>query len=241
MAKTAGIIIIGDEILTGKVQDYNSFFMAQELWSHGVQLCRISIIPDIVDEIAEEVRTFSDKFDFVFTSGGIGPTHDDVTIEGISKGFNVAAVIDPTLKEALESRLGKLSPEQMKMAEAPEGSELVNDDTLSFPLIRFRNVFILPGIPQLLRKKFFAIENLFDEPPVRLKKVFLMESESKVAPILNDIVKRYRDVKIGSYPVIDNEEYSVMVTMESLDDVSLSTALKSLLDMITADKLVRVE
>ena len=72
MAKTAGIVIIGDEILTGKVQDYNSFFMAQELWSHGIQLCRISIIADIIGEIADEVKTLSDKFDFVFTSGGIG-------------------------------------------------------------------------------------------------------------------------------------------------------------------------
>jgi len=89
MAKTAGIIIIGDEILSGKVQDYNSFFMAQELWSHGVRLCRISIIPDDIDQIGEEVRNFSQRFDYVFTSGGIGPTHDDVTIEGISKAFDI--------------------------------------------------------------------------------------------------------------------------------------------------------
>jgi molybdenum cofactor synthesis domain-containing protein len=241
MGKTAGIIIIGDEILTGKVQDYNSFFMAQELWSHGIQLCRISIIPDIIDEIAGEVRDFSSRFDYVFTSGGIGPTHDDVTIEGISRAFSVPAVVDATLKEILHVKLGNLSPEQLKMAEVPEGAELVNDENLSFPLIKFRNVFILPGIPQLLRKKFFAIEKIFDEPSVHLKKVYLNESESKVAPVLNDIVKRYKNVKIGSYPVIDNEEYSVMVTIESLDDVSLTTALKDLLEKMPAGKLVRVE
>jgi molybdenum cofactor synthesis domain-containing protein len=241
MGKTAGIIIIGDEILTGKVQDYNSFFMAQELWSHGIQLCRILIIPDIIDEIAREVRDFSTNFDYVFTSGGIGPTHDDVTIEGISRAFSVPAVVDATLQEILHVKLGNLSPEQLKMAEVPEGAELVNDENLSFPLIKFRNVFILPGIPQLLRKKFFAIEKIFDEPAVHLKKVYLNESESKVAPVLNDIVKRHKNVKIGSYPVIDNEEYSVMVTIESLDDVSLTTALKDLLEKMPAGKLVRVE
>lgn len=241
MGKTAGIIIIGDEILSGKVQDYNSFFMAQELWSHGIHLCRISIISDSIDEIAEEVRNFSERFDFVFTSGGIGPTHDDVTIEGISKAFGVNTVINPTLKELLEMKQGNLSPEQLKMAEVPNGSELVSDGTFSFPLIKFRNIFIFPGIPQLLRKKFFAVEKLFDEPQIHLKKVYLNESESRIAPILNEIVKRYENVKIGSYPVLDNTDYSVMVTLESLDAISLESAFKNLLNSIPDEKLIRVE
>lgn len=241
MGKTAGIIIIGDEILSGKVQDDNSFFMAQELWSHGIQLCRISIIPDSIDEIAEEVRNFSHRFDYVFTSGGIGPTHDDVTIEGISKAFDVSPVIDPTLKEFLEKKQGNLSPEQLKMAEVPDGAELVSDETLSFPLIRFRNIFIFPGIPQLLRKKFFAVEKIFHEPMIHLKKVYLNESESNVAPILNEVVKRYTNVKIGSYPVVDNREYSLMITLESLDNESLTGAFKNLLEKIMNEKLVKVE
>jgi FAD synthetase len=241
MGKTAGIIIIGDEILSGKIQDDNSFFMAQELWSHGIQLCRISIIPDSIDVIAEEVINFSHRFDYVFTSGGIGPTHDDITIEAISKAFDVSPVIDPTLKEFLERKQGNLSTEQLKMAEVPEGAELVSDETLSFPLIKFRNIFIFPGIPQLLRKKFFAVEKIFHEPTIHLKKVYLNESESKVAPILNEIVKQYTNVKIGSYPVMDNRDYSVMVTLESLDNVSLKSAFENLLGSLSSDSLIRVE
>jgi len=241
MAKTVGIIIIGDEILSGKVQDYNSFYMAQELWSHGVQLCRISIIPDDIDQIGEEVRNFSQRFDYVFTSGGIGPTHDDVTIEGISKAFDINTVVDATLRDILEKKQGHLSPEQLKMAEVPDGSELVSDGTLSFPLIKFRNIFIFPGIPQLLRKKFVAIEKLFNEPIIHLRKVYLNESESMVAPVLNEIVKRHANVKIGSYPVIDQIEYTVMVTLESLDRESLNAASENLLKSIPDEKLVRVE
>lgn len=240
MGKTAGIIIIGDEILSGKVQDYNSFFMAQELWSHGIQLHRITIIPDSVDEIAEAVKAFSRKFDFVFTSGGIGPTHDDVTIEGISKAFKVKPVISDDLKEILTKKQGNLTPEQVKMAEVPEGAELISDGTLTFPLIKFRNVFIFPGIPQLLRKKFLAIETLFNEPLISLKKVYLNESESRVAPVLNRIVKIYGNVKIGSYPIIDSDEYSVMVTLESLDQSILEEALKELLSGISREKIIRV-
>lgn len=241
MPKTAGIIIIGDEILSGKVQDGNAFFMAQELWAHGIQLSRISVIPDSVDEIAEEVRKFSEKFDYVFTSGGIGPTHDDMTIEGISRAFNVRTVIDETLKRILETRQGVLTPAQLRMAEVPEGAELVNDDTLSFPLIKFRNVFIFPGIPQLLRKKFLAIEKMFQEPLIHLKKVYVRESESHIAPILNDIVKQYENVKIGSYPVMENEDYSVMITLESLDAVSLSSAYQNLIERIPPEKLFKTE
>jgi len=241
MAKTAGIIIIGDEILSGKVQDGNAFFMAQELWSHGIRLCRISVIADSVDEIAEEVRKFSDRFDYVFTSGGIGPTHDDITIEGISKAFDVKPVIDPTLKVYLATRQGILSPAQLRMAEVPEGAELVNDDTLSFPLIKFKNVFIFPGIPQLLRKKFFAVEKMFHEPLIHLKKVYMNESEANIAPVLNEIVKRYQNVKIGSYPILENKDYSVMITLESLDASNLSSAYKSLMESIPKDKLFKAE
>jgi FAD synthetase len=241
MSKTAGIIIIGDEILSGKIRDDNSFFMARILWSHGIEVCRISVIPDLIDEIAEEIRNFSLGFDYVFTSGGIGPTHDDVTIEGISEAFDVGTVIHAALKELLEKKLGTLSPEQLKMAEVPDGAELISGETLSFPLIKFRNVFVFPGIPQLLRKKFLAIEKLFNEPAVRLKKVYFSESESLIAPVLNGIVRTYRNVKIGSYPVVDNADYSVMVTLESLDAASLELAVKKLLDGIPGEKLIRVE
>jgi FAD synthetase len=241
MGKTAGIIIIGDEILSGKVHDDNSFFMAKELWAHGIRVCRISIISDSIDEIAGEVRDFSRRYDYIFTSGGIGPTHDDITIEGISKAFDVRTVVHVTLKEILEKKLGNLSPEQLKMAEVPEGAELVNDETISFPLIKFRNVFVFPGIPQLLRKKFLAIEKLFNEPAIYLKKVYLNESESRIAPILNGIVGRYGNVKIGSYPEVDNKDYSVMVTMESPDEAALNLSFRELLSRIPEEKIARVE
>jgi FAD synthetase len=242
MGKTAGIIIIGDEILSGKVQDCNSFFMAKELRSHGINLCRISILPDLIDEIAEEVSKFSNKFDYVFTSGGIGPTHDDVTIEGISKAFNVKPVINDTLKKLLEKRHVNLTPEELKMAEVPEGAELVSDETLTFPLISFKNIFIFPGIPEFLRKKFSAIEKLFNEPPIFLKKVYLNKyEESMIAPVLNEILNHYKNIKIGSYPVVENRYYTVMVTLEALDEVSLSSALTDLLDRLPKEKIVRVE
>jgi len=241
MAKTAGIIIIGDEILSGKVQDGNAFFMAQELWAHGIRLARISIIPDSIDEIAKEVKMFAERFDYVFTSGGIGPTHDDMTIDGISKAFDVRTVKDSTLKSLLEAKQGPLSPAQLRMAEVPEGAELIQDDTLSFPLIKFRNVFIFPGIPQLLKKKFLAVEKMFQEPLIYLKKVYVKESEPRIAPLLREIVELYGNVKIGSYPVLENEDYSVMITLESLDASSLSLACTRLIENIPADKLFKSE
>jgi FAD synthetase len=241
MGKTAGIIIIGDEILSGKVHDSNSFFFAKELWVHGINVRRITIIPDSIDTIAEEVRNFSNAFDYVFTSGGIGPTHDDVTIEGVSKAFNVKSVINNTLKEFIQQKYSSLTPEQLKMAEVPEGAELIGNGLLSFPLIKIKNVFIFPGIPELLKKKFFAIEKLFNEPRILLKKVYLKESESLIAPILNEILKLFQNVKIGSYPVVDNQDYTVLITLESLDKESLNSALKNLLDSLPKERIVRVE
>ncbi len=241
MGKTVGIIIIGDEILSGKIHDHNSFFMAKELWSHGIHVRRICIIPDSVDEIAKEVKFFSDTFDYVFTSGGIGPTHDDVTIEGISKAFKVKPVVHSTLRKILEQRHATPTPEQLKMAEIPEGAELINDGTLAFPLIKFKNIFIFPGIPEFLRKKFSVVLNLFHEPLILMKKVYVNESESKIASLLNEILNYVTDVKIGSYPVVDNRDYQVMLTLESLNEASLDTALRRLLERLPEEKIVRIE
>ncbi len=238
--KTAGIIIIGDEILTGKVQDTNTFFMTKELWTRGIRVCRISVIPDLPDEIAREVRDFSNKFDFVFTSGGIGPTHDDITIEGISQAFGVRPVINDILKGFLEQRHKNLTPAQLKMAEVPEGAELLHDGDLIFPLIKFKNIFIFPGIPELLRKKFFAVEKRFSGPKIFLKKVYFNETESLLAPYLDEIVGLKSGVKVGSYPVVNNRDYSVMVTLESTDEEGLDSALRILLEKVPGENIVRV-
>ncbi|NWF53100.1 MAG: competence/damage-inducible protein A [Nitrospirae bacterium] len=242
MVKTAGIIIIGDEILSGKIQDSNSHFMVKELRLHGIDVRRISVIPDDVKEIANEVREFSERFDYVFTSGGIGPTHDDVTIEGIAKAFDVKITLNKVIKKFLYKRFGKhLTSEQLKIAKVPEGAELIKNGTVKFPIILFRNVYILPGIPEFLEKKFFVIEKLFDEPPFLLKKIYIKEYEPEIAPYLNQMVKRHKDVKIGSYPVVGNRDYYVMVTLESKDDKSLNLALNDILQKIPRRKVFKVE
>ncbi|MGB9716262.1 MAG: competence/damage-inducible protein A [Thermodesulfovibrionales bacterium] len=242
MAKTAGIIIIGDEILSGKIQDSNSQFMARELRLHGIDVRRISVIPDDVNEIAKEVKEFSERFDYVFTSGGIGPTHDDVTIEGIAKAFNVKIVLNEFIKKFLYKRFGRrLTSEQLKVAGVPEGAELIENGAIRFPIILFKNVFILPGIPEFLEKKFFVIEKLFDEKPFLLKKVYIKEYESQIAPHLNEMVKKHKNVKIGSYPVVGNKDYYVMVTVESKDQKSLELAFNDILHKIPKSKVFKIE
>ncbi len=242
MAITAGIIIVGDEILSGKVQDCNSLFMAKELRSYGVNVRHISIISDDIIEISDEVRKLSNKYDYVFTSGGVGPTHDDVTIEGISKAFNVKPVVNDYLKDILQRRYGKkLSPEQLKMAFIPEGAKLIKEELLKFPLVLFKNVYIFPGLPEYLKNKFVALKNIFNEPPILLKKVYIKEYEHEVAPLLNSIVNKYEEVKIGSYPTVNSKDYSVMITLESLDENDLNSALEMFLNGVAKDKVFKIE
>ncbi|MBF0591466.1 MAG: competence/damage-inducible protein A [Nitrospirae bacterium] len=241
MEMTAGIIIIGDEILSGKVEECNSLFLSRGLRARGVNVCRICIIPDEVDEIAAEVRGFSDRYDYVFTSGGLGPTHDDVTIEGIAKGFSVRVVVEPHLRSILDRRYGdRVTPERLKMAEVPEGGELITDKALEFPLIRYKNVFIFPGIPQYLRDKFNVIEHMFIAPSILLKRVYVNEYESEIAPMLNDIVRDNKGVKIGSYPIMHNSEHRVMLTIESVDEAALTVAVEALLKGLGA-KVAKVD
>jgi FAD synthetase len=243
MLKKAGIIIIGDEILSGRVQDCNSLFMAQRLRAGGVDLVRIAVIPDDAQEIAQEVGRFAGRFDYVFTSGGIGPTHDDVTIEGVSNAFGVRTVVDETLRLLLEKFYGEeLSPERLKMAQVPEGARLIQDETLRFPLIACKNVFIFPGIPEFLKSKFLVIEKIFQGPKIHLRKVYISEHESVIAPYLNEVVRGNTRVKIGSYPNVSGERgYRVMFTLESTDPAELDAALHMIKESPMSRCIVTVE
>ncbi len=240
--RTAGIIIIGNEILSGKVHDSNSFYLASELRKLGIDLMRISVIPDDVEIIGSEALAFSKQYDFVFTSGGVGPTHDDVTMEGIAKGFAMRMIRHPQLEDYFRSKYsGQMNVAILKMTEVPEGAEIIDPGNMSFPLVVYRNIFIFPGIPEYLRNKFSLIKERFRSPAFHLRRLFLDARESDIAEILNTVVSESRDVSFGSYPILGNPEYKIIVTAESKSEDTLNSAVEKLLSRISGDIVVRVE
>lgn len=241
-AKTAGIIIIGNEILTGKVRDINSFYLACELRELGVAVRRISVIPDEIEIIGKEVVKFSDRYDYVFTSGGVGPTHDDVTMAGIAAGFGVPLVSHEGIKNILCSKYKDLvNSSVLKMTEVLEGSEIDYRENMRFPVVSFKNVFIFPGIPEYLQNKFSMIKERFRSSVFHLKRVYLNCHESNIAEILNGIVAKHKDVTFGSYPVLGKPDFRVIITAETKSEELLKTALNELIERLPVDLLVRVE
>jgi molybdenum cofactor synthesis domain-containing protein len=242
MAKTAGIVLIGNEILSGKVVDANASYLCRELRQLGVDVRRITVIPDEVDLIAAAVAEFSRAYDVVFTSGGVGPTHDDVTIEGVARAMRVAVVRHPQLVALLEGYFaGRLNEARLKMAEVPEGAELVTGDTLRFPAVVIRNVHVLPGVPEIFRQKFEALKERFRESPFHLCCVFVDMGEGTLADHLNATLGAFPDLLLGSYPEFSNAEYKVKVTLESKDKGYLERAVEDLLGRLPSSSLVRVE
>lgn len=242
MGKTAGIVLIGNEILSGKITDANAAYLCRELRALGVDVRRIVAIPDDADLIAREIREGSRAYDLVFTSGGVGPTHDDVTIEGIARGMGVPVVRHPHLAGLLEQFYkGNLDAARLKMAEVPEGSQLLAGDSLIFPVIVFKNIYIFPGVPEIFRQKFDAVKERFREQPFLLKSVFVRIGEGTLAGFMNDLLKAYPLLMLGSYPEFSNPNYKVKVTLESKDKDYLDQALSEFLARLPHDAVVKVQ
>jgi FAD synthetase len=240
--RTAGVVVIGNEILSGKVADTNSPFLATELRQLGVALRRIETIPDELDDIGRTVRAFHESYDYVFTSGGVGPTHDDVTIEGIALGMGRRVIRHPELEAGIRTFVqGELNGAHLKMAEVPEGAELLPDENLRFPTIRLENIYILPGIPEILRRKFAAMRSLFASEPYYLRVIYSSWSESMIADSLNQTVSEFPELLLGSYPKMGDPEYMVKLTMESKDDAYVQRAFDRLLFLLPAGSVVRTE
>jgi molybdenum cofactor synthesis domain-containing protein len=225
---TAGIVIIGDEILTGKFADENAAFLIQELRALGVELRRVLMIPDELDDIAATVVDMSGRFDHVFTSGGVGPTHDDLTMAGISRGFGTRVVREPELERRVRAYYGdKLLEPNLRLADVPEGCELVWGKDLVWPVVAYRNVYILPGVPTLFRRKFVDIRDRFRLEPMTIARVYVDADEGHIAGDLDAVVAAFPQVRIGSYPRFAEQDFRVMVTLEGrvTDDVSGAQAM----------------
>lgn len=240
---TAGLLIIGNEVLSGKVADENTPYLLPELRKQGVDVGRVHVIPDDVDLIASEVRSFSDAFDYVLTTGGVGPTHDDVTMEAIAKALGRRLATHDEMKRLLLGALQgrEVNASQLKMCELPEGAALIQGGDLWFPLVFVKNIYIFPGIPRLLRAKFDSARDHFKGTPFYLRKVFMSCIESDIAQALHDLLEDFPDLGLGSYPSTSAVDYRTMLTLESRDATYVEKAVETLLARLPSASILRVE
>lgn len=240
---TAALIVVGNEILSGKVVDSNSAFLARELRKAGVTLRRVVVIPDELDDIAATVRDMQPRYDVLFTSGGVGPTHDDVTIEGVARGLGRRVVRHPLMEEKLRELFGeRINEARLKLAEVPEGGEMIFEGGASFPVLKVENIYVLPGIPELFESKLLTIVGQYAAAPFYLRVVYTNEYETSIADYLNETLAVYPELMLGSYPKMgDAAGYRVRITLESKDREYVEKALAHLLALMPSGSVLKTE
>lgn len=221
---TAAVIVIGEEILSGKFADENAPWLTGRLRALGVRLRHVAVIGDDIALIAEEVARLSSRVEHVFTTGGVGPTHDDRTFEGVAMAFGVPLVERHEVLELLR-RYGMPDDAMVRrMATLPEGAELVVEDAQSFPVVRVRNVWVLPGVPRIMRQKFEALAPRLAGSHVAVARVYADDHEHAVAAFLAGVQATWPDVEIGSYPRYGEPTGRLIVTLEGADEALVIAA-----------------
>jgi len=242
MSKTAGIIVIGNEILSGKTRDENSPYLVRELRDLGVDVRKICVVPDELQLISNEVKDFSNSYDYVFTTGGVGPTHDDLTMDGIAIAFDRRIQRNPELESSIRRFYAReLVDGNLRMADIPEGARLEGGKGMWFPVVAVENVFIFPGVPEIFQGKFERIKEMFREAPYHLREIFLRADEGQIAAVLHQLLGEYPDLMLGSYPYFDNPNYSIKLTLESNNLEYVERAELALLSELKKIDLVPVE
>jgi molybdenum cofactor synthesis domain-containing protein len=242
---TAVLVVVGSEVLSAKVRDENGPWAARRLRELGVQLLAIHTVADRVDEIVEAVDRARRRATWVFTSGGVGPTHDDVTVAAVARALGRSVVRSAKLAASIAAmhrhHHGGDEPSEatLRMADVPEGTELLGDP--SFPTLVADNVVMLPGVPRFFRWQFERIADRLTAPPFRLACVFLRVAEDGIASALGAVARAHPDVEIGSYPRFDEADHLVKVTLESKDGARVDTALAALLAALPAQAVIRTE
>lgn len=241
--RTAAVLIIGNELLSGKVQEANLVVLARALRSIGVALRRVVVVPDEVDAIAGEVRALSGAHDAVFTSGGVGPTHDDVTVEAVAKAFGVGVVRAPEIVELLRGFYkDRCTEAHLRMALVPAGATLERTQDVAWPTIRVRNVWLLPGIPEAFRMKVpVVVAKLGGGRRFFSTAVYTQMDEGDLKPLLDAVVAAYPDIDVGSYPKWADATYRTKVTFDGLDEARVRLARDALVSALPAGEPRRVD
>ena len=239
--KRVALIIIGDEILDGSVCDTNSAFLTRRIASLGSQVTRIVVLPDDPELVAPDLRVLSETNDFVITSGGIGPTPDDRTYEAVSLAFDVPLTPHPLLLPIVEKRFPDAElPWARRMACPPAGSEAVPGGHFAWPLIRFRNLFILPGVPSILEDKFPLLEPHLESDRFHTGYLRVRARESAIAGPMDALIRAHPDVRIGSYPVLAPEPH-VRLVVRSKDPVAVKTVFEHLAALFDDAAMIEVQ
>ncbi len=226
---TAAAVIIGNEILSAKFPDRNTPWLARRCRLLGVDLVRVVVIPDDVRLIGEEVARCAASADWVFTTGGVGPTHDDMTMAGVAAAFGLELVRHPELEAMLIAGLGEgATAAALRMADVPEGAELWWGGELRFPQVIVSNVCIFPGVPELLQRKFKSVEYRFAGTPLQSRALETTARESEIADVLAEAERTHGEVSIGSYPQFRRKPYTVKVTLDSRNEAQLDACLVTL-------------
>ncbi len=230
----AAIIVIGNEILSGRIQDANIQWIAEKLVALGINLVEVRIIPDIENVISDAVNELRKKVDYVFTTGGIGPTHDDVTTCSIAKAFGVDLYLDKEAKKSLIDNYGEeLTEARLKMAYVPEGCSLIDNPVSGAPGFVIENVYVMAGVPRIMQA-------MFDNIAVKLKggarvlsnTIGCALQESDIAKDLGELNEEFDDVEIGSYPHYRGGVLGISLVLRSINDDSLNKATVKLVEII---------
>jgi molybdenum cofactor synthesis domain-containing protein len=232
---TAALLVIGDEILSGRTKDKNIGYIAEYLTNIGIDLREVRVVADVEDEIVDALNALRVRYDHVFTTGGIGPTHDDITADAVAKAFGVSIDIDPRAVEMLQSRVPPLplNEARLRMARIPAGATLIENSASKAPGFSIGNVHVMAGVPFIMQAMLDALSPRLPRGRKMLSRsVFANMGEGVIAKGLADVQAAFPDVTIGSYPKQVDGRFTTDLVIRSRDEARLAEAAKAVEDMV---------
>ena len=236
----AAIIIIGNEILSGRTQDINVSFLAKWLNNLGVRVGEVRIIEDKEEPIINTIREVKNNFKYIFTTGGIGPTHDDITSESIAKAFNRSCGYHKEAYDILEKyyKPGEFNEGRKKMAKIPDQAELIYNPSSGAPGFIVKNVFCLPGVPSILKSMVEGLNNkIIGGKKILSKTISVSTVESEIARSLEDVQNKFKNIEIGSYPFFRMGKIGVSIVMRSTENSQIDDCFKQIVNFIKKKKI----
>lgn len=242
MARRAAALVIGNEILSGKVVEANVPLLARTLFALGIRLERVVICRDDEATIVTELNALRAGHDLVFTSGGVGPTHDDVTVPAIARAFGVEITRDAELARRIRDHFGSRTTEgHLRMADVPAGATLIANDPTQWPVLAMDDVYVLPGVPEIFARKLELVRPRLDSGmPYLSAALYTRCDEGTIAALLSRVEAEH-GVLVGSYPRFDESDHSVKITFDGTDRAAIERALEACLAEIEPGLIVRIE